>query len=239
MTARDLSVGAEDDVQPALEDARRELAELLYAITHDVRAPLRVIDGFSQALLEDYGAALAPEANEYLTTIRGAVSRMDRLFDGVLQLSRISQAPLRRAEVDATAVAEDIAAELRAKDSSRDVRIVIAPALAVRADPGMFRVAIAHLLQNAWKFTASTSDAVIEVGREDPATLFVRDNGVGYDPAGAMRMFGPFQRFHSASEEEGVGIGLAITRHIVHRHAGRIRATGAPQQGMTVYLEFP
>ena len=246
MTAADFPAGSEHDALSQLDDAQRELTELLYAITHDVRAPLRVIDGFSQALAEDYAADLAPEAREYLATIRSAVSRMDRLFDAVLQLSRISQAPLRRSEVDATAVAEQIVRELRVEDPAREVRVVIAPALVVQADPALFRVALEHLLRNAWKFTAAASDALIELGRVEAARvevdrgmLFVRDNGAGYDPAAAARMFGPFQRFHSAAEEDGVGIGLAVTRRIVHRHGGRIRATGALQQGMTVYLEFP
>jgi light-regulated signal transduction histidine kinase (bacteriophytochrome) len=223
-----------------LEDARRELAELAYAVSHDVRAPLRVIDGFSAALLEEHGDALPPDALEYLATIRSAVSRMDRLFEAVLQLSRVSQAPLRIGPVDVTALATAVAEELREGDRGRDVRFEIAPDLVVSADAALLRIAVTHLLQNAWKFTARREGAVISVGRASGpnAALFVRDNGAGFDPTTAQRMFGPFQRFHAASEFDGLGIGLALVKRIVHRHGGRVRAEGAPQQGMTVYMDF-
>lgn len=221
------------------DEATRELDELLYALSHDVGAPLRVIDGFSEALFEEQRDALPPDALEYLTTIRGSVSRMKELFEGIRQLNRASQAPLRRVEIDVTAVAETIAAELRATWPSRDVRFEVERGLVARADPALFRTALAHLLENAWKFTAKRTGAVISVGREDEVTLFVRDNGAGFDPAAAGRMFGPFQRFHPAKDYGGVGIGLALVRRIVHRHGGRVRATGALQQGATVYMELP
>ncbi|HYK03175.1 MAG TPA: ATP-binding protein [Thermoanaerobaculia bacterium] len=224
-------------------EERHELAELLYALSHDLGAPLRVIDGFSEALLEELQNerqdALPPDALEYLTTIRGAVSRMNELFDAIRQLHRVSQAPLRRVDLDVTALAETISSELRAAEPSRDVRFAVEPGLAASADPALFRTALSHLLRNAWKFTAKRTDAVITVGREDEVTLFVRDNGAGFDPAGAGRMFTPFQRFHPAGEYEGLGIGLAVVRRIVHRHGGRVRARGALQQGMTVSMELP
>ncbi|MEA2464486.1 MAG: hypothetical protein QOJ98_2233 [Acidobacteriota bacterium] len=229
------------DGDPAGETG--ELAGLLYALSHDLGAPLRVIDGFSEALLEELQSApqeaLPPDALDYLTTIRGAVSRMQEMFDAILQLSRVSQAPLGRAEIDVTALAESIASELRAAEPSRAVRFAVEPGLVTSADPALFRTALAHLLQNAWKFTAKRTDAVITVGREDPVTLFVQDNGAGFDPAAAARMFTPFQRFHSASDYDGLGIGLALVRRIVHRHGGRVRARGAFQQGMTVSMELP
>jgi signal transduction histidine kinase len=217
------------------DEVTRELDELLYALSHDLGAPARVIDGFSEALLDE---TLTPEALEYLTTIRGAVSRMNELFEAIRQLGRVSQAPMRLVEIDVTALAETIAAELRATEPERDVRFEILPGLVVRADPALFRAALAQLLDNAWKFTSKRAAAVITVGREDPVTLFVRDNGAGFDPAAAERMFGPFQRFHQAREYGGVGIGLALVRRIVHRHGGRVRATGALQQGTTVYMEL-
>jgi signal transduction histidine kinase len=221
----------------------RELTELLYALSHDLGAPLRVIDGFSEAVLEELQHAqqdaLPADALEYLTTIRGAVSRMNEMFDAIRQLHRISQAPLRRVSIDVTALAETIASELREADPSREVRFAVAPGLVANADPALFRTALAHLLQNAWKFTAKRTDAVVSVGREDDLTLFVQDNGAGFDPAGAGRMFTPFQRFHPASEFEGLGIGLAVVRRVVHRHGGRVRARGALQQGMTVSMELP
>lgn len=217
-----------------------ELTELLYALTHDVAGPLRVIDGFSDALLEEQQQnASSPEALEYLTTIRSAVSRMNEMFEGIRQLHRVSQAPLRRVDVDVTALAETILAELRAAEPARDVRFAVERDLVVNADPALFRTALTHLLQNAWKFTAKRTDALITVGREDPVTLFVQDNGAGFDPAAAGRMFTPFQRFHQASEYDGLGIGLALVRRIVHRHGGCVRATGALQQGATVSMELP
>lgn len=221
------------------DEVTRELDELLYALSHDAAAPVRVIDAFSDALYDEQRDALPPDALEYLTTIRGAVSRMQELFDGIRQLHRVSQAPLRRVEIDVTAVAETIAAELRAAEPSRDVRFEVERGLVTRADPALFRTALAHLLGNAWKFTAKRTGAAVAVGREDAVTLFVRDNGAGFDPAAAGRMFGPFQRFHHAGEYGGVGIGLALVRRIVHRHGGRVRATGALQQGTTVYMELP
>lgn len=219
--------------------ATRELTDLLYALSHDLGAPLRVIDGFSEALLEEQQDALPPDALEYLTTIRGAVSRMNGMFEGILQLHRLSQAPLRRIDVDVTALAETIVSDLRAAEPARDVQIAVERDLVTRADPALFRVALAQLLQNAWKFTARRAGAVITIGRADQMTLFVRDNGAGFDPAAAGRMFTPFQRFHPASEFEGLGIGLALVRRVVQRHGGSVRAAGAPQQGTTIYMELP
>jgi len=221
------------------DEETRELDELLYAVSHDVGAPLRVIDGFSEVLFDEQQDALPPDALEYLTTIRSAVARMNELFEGVRQLNRVSQAPLRLTDIDVTAVAETIAAELRTEDPARDLRFDVQRGLVAHADPALFRTALAHLLGNAWKFTAKRTGAVITVGREDSVTLFVRDNGAGFDPAAAGRMFGPFQRFHRPADYPGLGIGLALVRRIVHRHGGRVRATGVLQQGTTVYMELP
>lgn len=220
-------------------EVTRELTELLYALTHDLAAPVRVIDGFSEALLEELQNASSPDALEYLTTIRSAVSRMNQMFDGIRQLHRVSQGPLRRVDLDVTALAEAIVAELRAAEPARDVQAAIERDLVTSADPELFRIALTHLLQNAWKFTAKRTGALITVGREDPVTLFVRDNGAGFDPAAAGRMFTPFQRFHQVRDYDGLGIGLALVRRIVHLHGGRVRAAGALQQGTTVYMELP
>jgi signal transduction histidine kinase len=224
---------------PDRAEATRELTDLLYALSHDLGAPLRVIDGFSEALLEEQQDALPPDALEYLTTIRGAVSRMNGMFEGLRQLHRVSQAPLRRIDVDVTALAETIASDLRAAEPARDVQFAVERDLVMSADPALFRIALTHLLQNAWKFTAKRAGAVITIGREDQVTLFVRDNGAGFDPTAAGRMFVPFQRFHPASEYDGLGIGLAVVRRVVQRHGGRVRAAGALQQGTTIYMELP
>ena len=221
-------------------EVTRELTELLYALTHDLGAPLRVIDGFSEALVDEQQNASSADALEYLTTIRSAVSRMNAMFDGIRQLHRVSQAPFLPADVDVTALAETIVSELRAADAARDVRVTVERDLVTNADPALFRIALTQLLQNAWKFTARRTGARITVGREDPVTLFVQDNGAGFDPAAAAgRMFTPFQRFHQASDYDGLGIGLALVRRIVHRHGGRVRAAGAMQQGTTVSMELP
>jgi signal transduction histidine kinase len=217
-----------------------ELTGLLYALTHDLAAPVRVIDGFSEALLEEEQQhASSPDALEYLTTIRSAVARMNGMFDGIRQLHRVSQAPLRRVDIDVTALAEAIVSELRTAEPARDVRVAVERDLAASADPELFRIALTELLQNAWKFTARRTGALITVGREDAVTLFVQDNGAGFDPAAAGRMFTPFQRFHQARDYDGLGIGLALVRRIVHLHGGRVRAAGALEQGATVYMELP
>lgn len=228
-----------EDTDGEHDRAGVELAELLYAVSHDVRAPLRVIDGFSEALAEDYADALPADARQYLETIRGAVSRMERSFEGIQQLSRVSQTPLRLVDIDVSALAEAIVTELRAADPTRDVDVEVQPGLTVTADPALFRVALSQLLQNAWKFTARRPDAAVVVGKNAHATLFVNDNGAGFEPASAQRMFGPFQRFHPASEFDGLGIGLALVRRVVHRHGGRVWAVGAPQRGTTVFIEIP
>ena len=220
------------------EDAR-ELTQLLYALSHDFGSPLRVIDGFSEALVEDYQDALPSDAVEYLTNIRGSVARMNAMFEGLRELHRVSQAPLRRVEVDVTSLADAIAAALQTAGPSRDVRFAVERDLVATGDPTLLRTALEHLLRNAWKFTARRADALITVGRDDVATLFVEYNGAGFDPAAAGRMFTPFQRFHAADEYEGLGIGLAVVRRIVHRHGGRVRAAGALQQGAKLSMELP
>jgi signal transduction histidine kinase len=228
-----------DMVDGGRSEVTTELTELLYALTHDLAAPVRVIDGFSEALLEEQQDVLSPDGLEYLTTIRSAVGRMNAMFDGIRQLHRVAQAPLHRVDIDVTALAETILSELRATGPARDVQFAVEHDLVTSADPALFRTALTHLLQNAWKFTAKSPAAHITVGREDPVTLFVQDNGAGFDPASAGRMFTPFQRFHQASEYDGLGIGLALVRRIVHRHGGRVRAAGASEQGTTISIELP
>lgn len=242
---RERMTSTTDGSDPAgseLEAARRELEELAYAVAHDVRAPLRVINGFSEALYEDHAAALSASGGlDYLVTIRQAVSRMEQLFDGIHQLSRVSQAPVQPTRIDVSALAEEIAAELKAAEPARAVRFEIEPALELETDAALLRAALTQLLQNAWKFTSRTADAVITVGREAEGkrALFVRDNGAGFDAAAATRLFTPFQRFHRATEFEGIGIGLALVRRIVHRLGGRVRAESAPERGTTLYMELP
>ena len=216
-----------------------ELAALGYAVSHDLRAPLRTIEGFGQALAEEYGEALGEEGRDYLRRIRGAAARMEQLIAALLRLAQVSRGELQREAVDLTALAESIAAKLREAEPARDVAFSVEPGLVVDADRALLRAALEELLGNAWKFTAKHASATIEVGseqRQGRRVVYVRDDGAGFDPAFAERMFTPFQRFHRADEFDGVGIGLAIVRRIVHRHGGEVRAEGEVGKGAAFLL---
>ncbi len=225
-----------------LDTARRELDSFNASVTHDLRAPLRAIEGFSAALAEEAGDALSATSAEYLRRIRGAVRRMTRLVDDLLTLSRVSQSELVQVRVDLSATACSVAAELARGDPTRSVTFEIAPGLAAAGDPGLLHVLFANLLGNAWKFTARTPDARIEVfaTRIDGESVFaVRDNGVGFDPALAGRLYQPFSRLHADQAFEGTGIGLATVARVVHRHGGRTWAEGAVGKGATFYFTLP
>ena len=221
-----------------LERKNRELEAFSYSVSHDLRAPLRGIDGFSQALLEDYGAALPPPAQDYLRRVRAAAQRMGELIDDLLQLSRVGRAPLQRRRIDLSALARSVVAELRRAAPDRAVEVTIADGLVAEADPGLIRALLENLLGNAWKFTAKTDAAAIAFEAAEAAgeTAFVvRDNGVGFDMAHADRLFAPFQRLHSEAEFPGTGIGLATVRRIVDRHGGRAWAEAAPGRGAAIF----
>jgi signal transduction histidine kinase/HAMP domain-containing protein len=224
----------------ALQTANRELEAFSYSVSHDLRAPLRSIDGFSQVLLEDYGDTLDAQGQDSLQRIRMATQRMAELIDALLELSRVTRAELSREAVDVTAVARTIAAELQRHEPSRRVAFVIADGLVMQGDPRLLRVLLHNLLGNAWKFTAKQPQARIEVGRltqpDGTLTWFVRDNGAGFDMAYADKLFAPFQRLHRATEFPGTGIGLATVQRIIHRHGGHIWAEGAVEQGATIYF---
>jgi PAS domain S-box-containing protein len=223
-----------------LQAANRELETFSYSVSHDLRAPLRSIDGFSQALLEDYGGALDAQGRDYLTRIRAAAQRMADLIDALLGLSRVTRAELSREAIDVTAMAHTIAADLQRDEPSRQVEFVIAEGLTASGDARLLRVALDNLLGNAWKFSAKQSQARIEVGRltqpDDVRVFFVRDNGAGFEMAYADKLFGAFQRLHRPSEFHGTGIGLATVQRIIHRHGGRIWAEGEVGQGATFYF---
>jgi signal transduction histidine kinase len=224
-----------------LQAANRELEAFSYSVSHDLRAPLRAIDGFSQALLEDGVAGLDAQGQDYLTRIRAATQRMAQLIDALLALARITRADLQREDLDLSALATAIAADLQHQDATRQVAFVIAEGLRARGDPRLLRVALENLLGNAWKFSAKQPQACIEVGsRAQPdgtAVFFVRDNGAGFDMAYAAKLFGAFQRLHRDGEFPGTGIGLATVQRIIQRHGGRIWAEGAIDQGAT--FSFP
>jgi PAS domain S-box-containing protein len=222
-----------------LDASNHELEAFSYSVAHDLRAPLRALDGFSQALLEDYHDKLDEQGQDFLGRIRGASQRMGELIDDLLELSRVTRSPLNYAEVNLSALAADIARDLRNAGVSRVVDLVISPGLMVNADAGLMRVVLTNLLANAWKFTGSQPQARIEFGveeQEGEAAYFVRDNGAGFDMAHASQLFAPFQRLHGQGEFAGTGIGLSITERIIERHGGRIWAEGAVGRGATFYF---
>lgn len=240
--ARDLLVMRDrlSDRQAELERTNQELEAFSYSVSHDLRAPLRSIDGFSQALLEDCGDVLPQEGLEHLHRVRNAAQRMSQLIDDLLQLSRLGRAPMADEEVNLSELAAEVAGELSNAEPRRQVRVEIAPGLVARGDSRLLRVVWENLLGNAFKFTSKRPEARIEVGAitgDDGQTeFFVRDNGAGFDPRYAARLFVPFQRLHSASEFPGTGIGLATVQRVIHRHGGRIRAESQPGSGTTFYF---
>jgi signal transduction histidine kinase len=216
-----------------------ELEAFNYSVSHDLRAPLRPLDGFSQALLEDCADKLDEQGKDYLRRIRAAAQRMSQLIDDLLRLSRISQAQVRAQPVDLSSMAFAMVRELSTNEPARRVDCLVEPGLTVHGDPGLLRIAMENLLRNAWKFTQKKDEARIEFGaRQDRAetVYFVRDDGVGFDPNFAPRLFQPFQRFHTSAEFEGTGIGLAIVHRIVSHHRGRVWVEAAPGAGATFYF---
>ena len=222
-----------------LEAANRELESFSYSVAHDLRAPLRGIDGFSRALLEEQAAQLDEQGRRDLLRVRAAAQRMGRLIDDLLALARLSRHELRKRDVDLSALAREVAAELGAAQPQRQVDIVVADGLVAHADAGLLRVVMRNLLGNAWKFTARCARPRVEVlGRHAAgrAQYVVRDNGTGFDPAHADKLFGPFQRLHLPEEFEGNGIGLATVQRIVQRHGGEVGAEGAVDRGASFYF---
>lgn len=217
-----------------------ELESFSYSLAHDLRTPLRGIEGFSQLLLEDYGDFLDAAGKDYLQRIRAASQRMAALSDALLKLSRISRAVLRPGQTDLSNTARQIARQLQETQPQRQVDWVIADGLRAEGDPRLLEVVLENLLDNAWKFTGQQSAARIEFGAtqttDDRSVFFVRDDGAGFDMAYADKLFKPFSRLHGITEFEGVGIGLAIAARIIHRHGGRIWAEGAPGQSAVFYF---
>jgi signal transduction histidine kinase len=211
-------------------------------VSHDLRAPLRSIDGFSQILVEDKSEALGADGRQLLGRVRLAANRMGHLIDDLLALSRATRHELVASDVDLDRIAQGVVDELRAGDRSRDVDVRIdSPANAV-GDPRLLRVVLTNLLGNSWKFTRGRDPAHIRFGAEHSngeATFFVRDDGVGFDPQYASKLFGAFQRLHGADEFEGTGIGLATVQRIIRRHGGRVWAEGEPGKGATFYFTLP
>jgi signal transduction histidine kinase len=222
-----------------LEYTNRELEAFCYSVSHDLRAPLRAIDGFSQALLEDFPKEMPEEAQRFLSRIRSSTQRMGQLIEDLLNLSQVSRVGLERREIDITEIAKQVAADLRGREPGRRIEISIGEGLRAEGDPRLLRAAIENLVGNAWKFTSKTEQPRVEIGalREGaPATFFVRDNGAGFDMAYAAKLFGAFQRLHSNADYPGTGIGLATVQRIMHRHGGRIWADATPGKGAAFFF---
>ncbi len=223
-----------------LEHAYRELEAFSYSVSHDLRAPLRSIDGFAQVLLEDYAPQLDDEGQDSLGRIRAASQQMAQLIDDILGLSRLTRGELRRETVDLSALAGAVAGELRETDPGRAVTFRIADGLDADADPHLIRAVLANLLGNAWKYTGRHASALIEFGTLDTddadRAFFVRDDGAGFDMAYVGKLFGAFQRLHSPKDYPGSGVGLATVQRIIHKHGGRVWAEGAVEKGATFYF---
>lgn len=225
-----------------LEQLNQELEAFSYSVSHDLRAPLRALDGFSQALLNDYSdASLDARGQDYLHRIRRASLKMARLIDALLELSRLSRMQMTREPVDLSVIARAVGADLKAANAERSVELVVAPDLRVDGDARLIEIMMRNLLGNAWKFTNTLNKARVEVGstrRKDKTVFFVSDDGAGFDMAYVDQLFIPFQRLHSDAEFEGTGIGLALVQRIVSRHGGRIWAEAAAGSGATFYFTF-
>jgi PAS domain S-box-containing protein len=223
-----------------LEAANKELEAFSYSVSHDLRAPLRSIDGFSQILLEEYSERLDDQGKDYLQRTRVAAQRMAQLIDDLLNLSRMTRSEMHRERVDLSAMAEMVTTELHKSQPEHLVECVITPGLMAYGDAHLLRVVLENLFSNAWKFTSKHSRARIEFGSirqpDGKPAYFVRDDGAGFDMAYADKLFGAFQRLHGMAEFPGTGIGLATVQRIIHRHGGRVWAVGALEQGATFYF---
>ncbi|HLP76815.1 MAG TPA: two-component regulator propeller domain-containing protein [Candidatus Paceibacterota bacterium] len=225
-----------------LETANKELEAFSYSVSHDLRAPLRSIDGFSLALLEDCADKLNSESAENLQTIRAATKRMGTLIDDMLRLSKINRCEMQWAQVDLSKMAEEIGKELREAEPQRTVEFVVQPGCVVGGDASLLRIALENIVSNAWKYTGKKPVARIEFGSmrtEDGEVFFVRDNGCGFDMKYAGKLFGAFQRLHDASQFPGTGVGLASVQRVIRRHGGKVWIEGEVDRGTTLYFTLP
>ncbi len=222
-----------------LEAANKELESFSYSVSHDLRAPLRSIDGFSHILIEDYGGQLPPEGIGYLERVRAAAKRMAELIDDLLNLARVTRSPLQLKLTNLSAMVESISNSIKEENPQRNVALSIMPDLMVSGDPHLLHIALENLVSNAWKFTSKKEYALIEFGQQSKTserTFFLRDNGTGFDMAYVNKLFGVFQRLHSVSEYPGTGVGLATVHRIITIHGGRIWAEAEEGKGATFFF---
>ena len=226
-----------------LAAANEELEAFSYSVSHDLRAPLRHIMGFIDLLQHDAGPALSETSLHYMTTISQAATRMGHLIDDLLSFSRTGQSEIRKQQIDLDMMVREIVSDIQVNTKERVILLKIQPMPSVWADPALLRMVLVNLINNAVKFTGARAEATIEIGCSsnppDETVIFIRDNGAGFDPKYATRLFGVFQRLHSLAEFEGTGIGLANVQRIIHRHGGRVWADGVVDGGATFYFSIP
>jgi len=226
-------------VQAELVASNHELEAFSYSVSHDLRAPLRAIDGYSQSVLEDYADNIDAQGKADLQRVRAAAKRMGLLIDDLLTLARTARSEMLHQRVDLSNMAQEIVAQIQATNPERKVEFTIAPGLVVEGDSGLLCVALENLLENAWKYTSGKPQGVVELGVEQQGrekVYFVRDNGVGFDMKYAGKLFGPFQRLHVDADFPGTGIGLATVQRVIRRHGGHIWANAKVNQGATFYF---
>jgi PAS domain S-box-containing protein len=239
---RQLNVELEERVRnrtAQLEASNKELEAFSYSVSHDLRAPLRAVDGFSQAVLEDYGPQLPEEGRRYLQTIRDSAQRMGVLIDDLLTFSRLSRLPLNKQPIKLSSMVRDVLTELQTPQNGRKIDIRMGELAPCEGDPALLRQVWINFLSNALKYTRQRKEAVVEIGSKPDhgeMVYFVRDNGAGFDMRYAGKLFGVFQRLHRADEFEGTGVGLAIAQRVIQRHGGRVWAEGAVDRGATFYF---
>lgn len=222
-----------------LEEANKELEAFSYSVSHDLSAPLRLIDGFSRDLDKTYEDKLDDRGKKDLKWIRESVAKMADLIDDLLQLSRIGRQQAQFETVDLSSIVNSITTDLQKQNPERQIIVSIQPNITAHAEPNLLHIVLDHLIDNAWKFTSKTTEARIEFGTSedgDERVYFVKDNGVGFDMKYAGRLFAPFERLHTENEFPGTGIGLAIVRRIINRHHGRVWAEGEVGRGATIYF---
>ncbi|MHA2395209.1 MAG: sensor histidine kinase, partial [Candidatus Thorarchaeota archaeon] len=231
-----------DERTAELAAANKELEAFAYSVSHDLRAPLRTIDGFSQALMEDYSDSIDDSGKDFLLRVRTAAKHMGSLIEDLLVLSRVTRAEMDRTDVDLSEIVTGVAEELQDVDSERQVDIKITDLVQARCDRRLIKLVLQNLLDNAWKFTSKTSDARIEFGsmeREGEILFYVKDNGAGFNMEYSDKLFIPFQRLHQTDDFEGSGIGLATVQRIINRHSGRVWAESEVDEGSTFYFTIP
>jgi light-regulated signal transduction histidine kinase (bacteriophytochrome) len=226
----------------ALAATNKELEAFSYSVSHDLRAPLRGMDGFSKTLLEDYSDKLDATGKNYLERIRAGTQRMGSLIDDILKLSQVTRVEFKRESVDLSKMVRTMLLTVRQNNPARDVKVSIQKDIIIDGDRHLLEIALTNLIDNAWKFTGKTKNTRIEFGtllKDGKPVIFIRDNGVGFDMAYVDKLFGAFQRLHTTAEFPGTGIGLATVQRVIHRHGGQVWAEGEVEKGAVFYFTLP